>query len=137
MASRRVRVRVECCGVTSNKKRSAVTARQLARRKKPSFLPKADSWLLKAPAMLKRTFQHLHGIGEKTEKRIWAAGITSWEEFLDVPRPAVLSPWQHDLACAELERSLRALETRNARYFTEKLSAQLHWRLYPEFGQRI
>jgi uncharacterized protein YprB with RNaseH-like and TPR domain len=87
--------------------------------------------------MLKRTFQHLHGIGEKTEKRIWAAGITSWEEFLDVPRPAVLSPWQHDLACAELERSLRALETRNARYFTEKLSAQLHWRLYPEFGQRI
>src|SRR4029077_14246325 len=53
------------------------------------------------------------------------------------PRPAVLSPWQHDLACAELEQSLRALETRNARYFTEKLSAQLHWRLYPEFGQRI
>jgi uncharacterized protein len=93
--------------------------------------------MMKAPAMLKRTFQHLHGIGEKTEKRIWAAGITSWEEFLDVPRPAVLSPWQHDLACAELEQSLRALETRNARYFTEKLSAQLHWRLYPEFGQRI
>jgi hypothetical protein len=87
--------------------------------------------------MLKQTFQHLHGIGEKTEKRIWAEGITSWEEFLDSPRPAVLSAWQHDLACAELEQSLRALEGRNAHYFTDKLSAQLHWRLYPEFGQRI
>jgi len=87
--------------------------------------------------MLKRTFQHLHGIGEKTEKRLWAEGVTSWEEFLDLPRPAVLSPWQHELACAELEQSLRALEGRNAQYFIEKLSAQLHWRLYPEFGQRI
>jgi hypothetical protein len=87
--------------------------------------------------MLKRTFQHLHGIGEKTEKRLWAGGITSWEEFLDFPRPAVLSPWHHDLACGELEDSLRALERRDAHYFAEKLSAQLYWRLYPEFGQRI
>jgi uncharacterized protein YprB with RNaseH-like and TPR domain len=87
--------------------------------------------------MLKRTFKHLHGIGEKTEKRIWAEGLTSWEAFLDSPRPAVLSPWQHDLACTELEQSLRALERRDAYYFAEKLSAQLHWRFYPEFSQRI
>ena len=87
--------------------------------------------------MLKHTFQHLHGIGEKTEKRIWAEGITSWEEFLDLPRPAVLSPWQHDLARGELEQSLRALERRDAHYFAEKLSAQLYWRLYPEFAQRV
>jgi len=87
--------------------------------------------------MLKHTFQHIRGIGEKTEKRIWANGITSWEEFLDSPRPAALSQWQHELACVELEHSLRALERRNAHYFTEKLSTQLHWRLYPEFGQRI
>jgi len=87
--------------------------------------------------MLKHTFQHLHGIGEKTEKRIWAEGITSWEKFLDLPRSAVLSPWQYDLACGELEQSLRALERREAHYFTEKLSAQLYWRLYPEFGQRV
>src|SRR5215831_11215505 len=87
--------------------------------------------------MLKRTFQHIHGIGEKTEKRLWAEGITSWEELLDSPRPAVLSPWQHDLACGELEQSLRALERRDAHYFAEKLSPQLHWRLYPEFGQRV
>ncbi len=87
--------------------------------------------------MLKHTFRHIHGIGEKTEKRIWAEGLTSWEEFLDSPRRAALPQWQRDLVCVELERSVRALERRDARYFTEKLPAPLHWRLYPEFGQRV
>ena len=87
--------------------------------------------------MLKHTFQHIHGIGEKTEKRIWAAGLTTWEEFLDSSGQAGLPQWQRDLACVELEQSLRALERRDARYFSSKLSAQLHWRLYPAFGQRV
>ena len=87
--------------------------------------------------MLKRTFQHIHGIGEKTEKRLWAEGVTSWEEFLNSPRQAILPQWQRDMVCGELEKSFYALERREARYFTEKLSPSLHWRLYPEFGQRI
>jgi uncharacterized protein YprB with RNaseH-like and TPR domain len=87
--------------------------------------------------MLKHTFQHLHGIGEKTEKRIWAAGITTWEEFLNAPAQTPLSQWQRDLACRELENSFRALEYRDAQYFTDKMSSALHWRLFPEFGQRI
>ncbi len=87
--------------------------------------------------MLKHTFQHLHGIGDKTEKRIWAAGITTWEEFLNSPSQAPLSQWQRDLACAELENSFRALECRDAQYFTDKMSGALHWRLFPEFGQRV
>ncbi|MGH8007887.1 MAG: ribonuclease H-like domain-containing protein, partial [Candidatus Binatia bacterium] len=87
--------------------------------------------------MLKRTFQHIDGIGEKSEERLWAEGLTSWEEFLAAPRCAALSQWQRDLTCAELERSLYALERRDAQYFAEKLPAALHWRLYPEFAQRI
>ena len=87
--------------------------------------------------MLKNTFQHLHGIGDKTEKRIWRAGISTWEEFLNSPAQVPLSQWQRDLACVELEHSLRALERRDAHYFTEKLSGALHWRLFPEFGQRV
>jgi uncharacterized protein YprB with RNaseH-like and TPR domain len=87
--------------------------------------------------MLKHTFQHIHGIGEKTEKRIWAAGITNWEEFLDSPCPAALPLCLRDMACRELEQSLRALEFSDAPYFHERLPKALHWRLYPEFGQRI
>ncbi|MBM4259281.1 MAG: exonuclease [Deltaproteobacteria bacterium] len=87
--------------------------------------------------MLQHTFQHLHGIGEKTEKRIWAAGITTWEEFLHSPSQVPVSQWQRDLGCRELEQSLHALERRDAHYFTNKLSGALQWRLFPEFGQRI
>jgi uncharacterized protein YprB with RNaseH-like and TPR domain len=95
------------------------------------------SSLFIASLMLKHTFQHLHGIGAKTEKRLWAAGITTWEEFLDSPAQAPLAQWQRDLGCLELEQSFRALERRDARYFTEKLAGALYWRLFPEFGQRI
>lgn len=87
--------------------------------------------------MLKSTFQHIHGIGEKTEKKIWTAGLTNWETFLEAPQEAPLAQWQRDLACRELEQSLRFLERRDAHYFTEKLSSTLHWRLYPEFCQRV
>jgi uncharacterized protein YprB with RNaseH-like and TPR domain len=86
--------------------------------------------------MLKHTFRHIHGIGEKTEQRIWAAGLTTWEEFIDAPQRAPLAQWQRDIACTEIEYSLRALEQRNAHYFAERLSGALRWRLYPEFAQR-
>jgi hypothetical protein len=87
--------------------------------------------------MLRHTFQHIHGIGEKTEKRIWAEGVTDWEEFLDAHPRLTLPAWQRELACMELEESLLALERRDARYFGVKLPPALHWRLYSEFGQRI
>ena len=87
--------------------------------------------------MLKHTFQHIHGIGEKTEKRIWSEGVTNWETFLDEHQRLTLPQWQRDLACVEIETSLRALERRDAHYFNTKLSPPLQWRLYPEFGQQV
>ena len=87
--------------------------------------------------MLKSTFQHIHGIGDKTEKKIWAAGLTNWETFLEAPQEAPLAQWQRDLACRELEQSLEFLERRDAQYFNHKLAPPLQWRLYLEFGQRV
>ena len=87
--------------------------------------------------MLTSTFQHIHGIGEKTEKKIWAAGLTSWQTFLETPHRAPLSPWQRELACRQLEQSLYHLRRRDPQYFSHKLDPSLHWRLYPEFCQRV
>jgi hypothetical protein len=87
--------------------------------------------------MLQHTFQHIQGIGEKTEKRLWKEGITSWLTFLNTPHHSSLPQWQRDAVCCELEHSFLALERYDARYFTERLAAQHLWRLYPEFGQRI
>ena len=87
--------------------------------------------------MLKHTFQHIHGIGERTEKRIWREGITSWETFLNEHQRTTLPQWQRDMACWELEASLQALERRDAHYFHAKLPPAIHWRLHSEFGQRV
>ena len=87
--------------------------------------------------MLKHTFRHIQGIGEKTEKRLWKAGLTSWEHFLDDPKASSLPQWKQDESRFELERSLNALEKRDAQYFTTKLPHQLHWRLYSEFSERV
>ncbi|MCS6924526.1 MAG: exonuclease, partial [Candidatus Binatia bacterium] len=87
--------------------------------------------------MLRHTFQHVQGIGEKTERRLWRAGVTDWLSFLEAPHSAPLPQRQRDAICAELEHSLRALERRDARYFTARLAPQHRWRLYPEFGQRV
>jgi hypothetical protein len=87
--------------------------------------------------MLKHTFQHIHGIGEKTEKRIWREGVATWEAFLDSHQRLSLPHWQKELACTEIEESLHALERRDAPYFSGKLPSSLHWRLYEEFGQRV
>ena len=87
--------------------------------------------------MLKQTFRHIQGIGKKTEQRLWKAGVTSWEHFLDSPTLGSLPQWFQDASRFELERSLTALEKRDARYFSTRLPHQLHWRLYPEFSERV
>ena len=87
--------------------------------------------------MLQHTFQHILGVGEKTERKIWAAGLTTWEEFLSAPRSAPLPQWQRDAICFEIEASLAALGKKDAAYFTQRLPCRLHWRLYPEFAERV
>ena len=87
--------------------------------------------------MLKQTFRHIRGIGERTERRLWRAGVTCWESLLDHPTLGSLPPWLRDEARFELERSLTALEKRDARYFITRLPHQLQWRLYPEFSERV
>ena len=87
--------------------------------------------------MLKQTFRHIQGIGEKTERRLWKAGATCWEYLLDHPTLGSLPRWLQDESRFELERSLTALEKRDAQYFLTKLPHQLHWRLYPEFSERV
>ncbi len=87
--------------------------------------------------MLRHTFQHIAGIGGKTERKIWREGLRSWEEFLHRPHSAPLPCWQRDRVCFALEESLSALEKKNAAYFLHRLSSRLHWRLYPEFAERM
>lgn len=87
--------------------------------------------------MLHHTFRHIPGIGERTERRLWRAGVTTWEHLLDEPaHPALRRPLR-DRARFEVERSQRALARGDARYFTARLPHALRWRLYPAFAARV
>ncbi len=81
--------------------------------------------------MLMNTFCHLPGIGEKTERKLWAAGVTSRDSS---PHEALL--WL-PLSSEEWSRYMREwvhqYEQRNAAYFAENLPTNQRWRLYWDF----
>jgi uncharacterized protein YprB with RNaseH-like and TPR domain len=82
--------------------------------------------------MLKNTFIHIEGVGPKTERNLWAAGVRDWASFLD---GAALKapPARRAGIAAGLRESTRQLSSRNANYFACRMPAGQHWRLFDEF----
>jgi uncharacterized protein YprB with RNaseH-like and TPR domain len=80
--------------------------------------------------MLQHTFCHLPGIGAQTERRLWAAGLTSWQAVLaqEPPRPAA-----RRLAADLLRESARQHADHNSAWFAEHLPAAQHWRLFGDY----
>ena len=85
--------------------------------------------------MLRQTFMHIPGIGQKTESRLWQDGIDDWRRV--DPDRLNLGPKRRQLFVRYLERSQSELESGNARFFADNLPAGAHWRLLPEFRPRV
>ncbi len=84
--------------------------------------------------MLKHTFLHIPGIGTKTEKKLWEAGITSWTG-MSGPIPFRLpAAARFDLE-GTLEQSHLALPA-NPRFFTDRLPASEVWRIFPHYRHK-
>ncbi len=84
--------------------------------------------------MLPHTFCHIPGIGYKTEKKLWDAGVTSWDRWQETP-PVKLPNSMVGEIPALLEASLEALETINPVFFTDRLASSEHWRIFPHFRE--
>jgi len=83
--------------------------------------------------MLENTFCHIPGIGAATEKRLWKAGITSWNQWrepisLRLPNSSKMEV--RDL----LAQSSRALPD-NPSFFTSRLPAHEVWRIFPQYRE--
>jgi uncharacterized protein YprB with RNaseH-like and TPR domain len=86
--------------------------------------------------MLKNTFLHISGLGIKTEQRIWASGIHSWDDLLrEGLRRA--SPRRRDILKQGMEESIEQLSVKNPKYFGERLPSNQFWRIFPEFREFI
>jgi uncharacterized protein YprB with RNaseH-like and TPR domain/predicted nuclease with RNAse H fold/dephospho-CoA kinase len=85
--------------------------------------------------MLISTFRHFKGIGAKTERDLWRAGVWSWQEFES--RHAVqLSMFEiasEDAEVRQVWNSKEALEKEDADYFALSLPRQEHYRIALSF----
>ncbi|MDO8682052.1 MAG: ribonuclease H-like domain-containing protein [Armatimonadota bacterium] len=86
--------------------------------------------------MLTSTFIHAQGIGEKTEKSIWQAGILTWEQFLTSHDACRLSARQRSLLLPIVEESVTRLRANDYSYFASILPSSEQWRAFREFGDK-
>jgi hypothetical protein len=86
--------------------------------------------------MLTNTFCHIPGVGEKTEQRLWSAGVTSWEAALPLPAGARLPRAAREGWDEHLRHSIGRHRAGDAAYFAGKLPAPQQWRMYWDFRDR-
>ena len=87
--------------------------------------------------MLSNSFLHIPGVGTKTEQRIWARGLTTWQAFLQNPPQAGLSARATQRIAEAVTLSLDCLRQEDHRFFAARLARREHWRAYPEFSHRV
>lgn len=84
--------------------------------------------------MLEHTFCHIQGIGEKTEKKLWDAGIEKWGDWQD-QIPLGLSKKARLEIPAIFEQSRMALDNKDPHFFCNRLKACDQWRIFPHFRE--
>ena len=87
--------------------------------------------------MLRETFVHIHGVGHRTEERLWRAGIQTWDDFKSVPRPPRLNGRLARRMEDELDRSADALRRGRHRYFARTLPPRDRWRAWQDFHRSV
>ena len=86
--------------------------------------------------MLTNTFVHIPGIGIRSEQKIWACGIHSWNDLLNGDL-CHFSPRKRDLSKRTIEESTEHLSQLNPNFFGDRLPSNHYWRLFPEFRESI
>ncbi|HJT77615.1 MAG TPA: ribonuclease H-like domain-containing protein [Gemmataceae bacterium] len=84
--------------------------------------------------MLRHTFCHIPGIGPKTERDLWQAGLTTWEALLG--QPARGRSGSRRSYREHLEESQRQYEAGNPAWFSGRLPPAHQWRYFADFRDR-
>ncbi len=83
--------------------------------------------------MLTRTFCHVPGVGDQTERSLWSQGCDSWRTYLENPKAFCVGGADRAVVRRVLEESVLALEEGRHQFFREALGAKEAWRAWPEF----
>lgn len=85
--------------------------------------------------MLDRCLTFLDGIGAKTEERLAAIGIRTWDGFLQAKAIAGISPKRKHFYDRQLQLAARALAQHELAFFAQRLPQREMWRLYLPFKE--
>lgn len=83
--------------------------------------------------MLEATFLHLPGATPEIERKLWEAGIQSWQDFVSRYQSgslpfAIRTDWLN-----LIQQSITQLERGNIKFFAHLLPTSEYWRLYGSF----
>ena len=86
--------------------------------------------------MLKSTFQHLKGVGKKSEKALWAKGFKTWEDYAaSILEQCYL--FDAPVGISALEESIAAYEHGNMAFFANALPTAEYYRVALEFPREV
>jgi uncharacterized protein YprB with RNaseH-like and TPR domain len=80
---------------------------------------------------IENSFIPVRGVGEKTERELWAAGVTHWDEF----DGSTVGPTTADRIETFIDTARDRLSAGDARYFDREFPASERWRLYENFRE--
>src|SRR5678815_492051 len=83
--------------------------------------------------MLRSTFIHSPGVGDRTERWLWESGFTDWDRFRAQGEIPGIGPTVRGRIDAALTSSMTALARRDAGHFQRVLPSREAWRMYGEF----
>lgn len=80
---------------------------------------------------IENSFIPVHGVGETTERRLWEAGITHWDEFH--PRVRGIGETTAERIESFIDEAAGRLQNRDVAYFDRQFPSGERWRLYENF----
>ncbi len=83
---------------------------------------------------IQNSFIPVRGVGTQTERELWAAGVTNWEQF--DPTVSVVGQTRADRIEAFIQQAQRRLAARDSTFFRSAVPDREHWRLYENFRDR-
>jgi len=87
--------------------------------------------------MLNNTYIHIPGVGKGLEQKIWAQGIHTWKEFLEMEDRISIPSSRKAKICDELRKSAEHLAAKDQCFFSQCLPSAEHWRAYSLFSDSV
>lgn len=83
--------------------------------------------------MLKESFVILPNVRQRTEQKVWAQGIHSWDDFLAAQQIKGVGKARKDHFDSHLRTAKTHLRQYNEKYFAKAMPFSEQWRLFNEF----